>query len=247
MTDTEAHNSIVILFKGGRLPTWHLLDDARQTDYERLHVDLMLSVSERHGLMGLHGYRLLAPLGDWVRFWTIEFPDLAGAETWISAEMEPPYGRYGHYDYSLARRWQPEGLSWLPRRPEPSVPPDADPHVIAPLAPDPSSVVVLAFGGWRRGSDEIDPRSRGDDERRQLLRQTAGDHGLIHGEVFRLCAAGPEGEFVWILEFPELAGAEAWIEAESAPPAAAHQERRFHLARRWAPEYFAAWPPRRDG
>ena len=247
MTSSSPSDSIVILFRGGRLPTWHLLDDARQTDYERLHVDLMLSVSERHGLMGLHGYRLLAPLGDWVRFWTIEFPDLAGAEAWISAEMEPPYGRYGHYDYSLARRWQPEGLSWLPRRPEPSVPPDADPHVIAPLAPDPSSVVVLAFGGWRRGSDEIDPRSRGDEERRWRLRETAEDSGLIHGEVFRLFAPGAEGEFVWILEFPELAGAEAWIEAEMEPPAAAHQQRRFHLARRWAPEYFVTWPPRRDG
>ena len=179
-------DSVVILFKGGRLPTWHLLDEAHQADYERQHVDLMLSVSERHGLMGLHGYRLLAPLGDWVRFWTVEFPDLAGAEAWMEAEVEPPYGRYGFHDYSLARRWQPESLSWLPRRPEPPVPPDADPHVIAPLSADPSSIVVLAFGGWRRGSDEVDPRTRGDEERGQRLREVAGEHGLLHGEVFRL-------------------------------------------------------------
>ena len=248
MTNSATGDSVVILFKGGRLPAWHLLDEAHQADYERQHVDLMLSVSERHGLMGLHGYRLLAPLGDWVRFWTVEFPDLAGAEAWMEAEVEPPYGRYGFYDYSLARRWQPESLSWLPRRPEPPVPPDADPHVIAPLSADPSSIVVLAFGGWRRGSDEIDPRTRGDEERGQRLREVAGEHGLLHGEVFRLLGTANEGALVWILEFPDLAGAEAWIEAEAEPPAGAYQERRFHLARRWAPEYFVTWPPRRtDG
>ena len=247
ISDTTLGDSVVILFRGGRLPTWHHLTEAQQTDYERQHVDLMLSVSERHGLMGLHGYRLLAPLGDWIRFWTIEFPDLAGAEAWMAAEVEPPYGRYGHHDYSLARRWQPPSLAWLPRRPDPPVPPDADPRVIAPLSVDPSSVVVLAFGGWRRGSDEIGPRTRGDEDRRQRLREIAREHGLLHGEVFRLLGTADEGELAWILEFPELAGAEAWIEAETAPPAGAHQERRFHLARRWAPEYFVTWPPRRTG
>ncbi len=247
ITDTTPGDSVVILFRGGRLPAWHLLGESEQVDYERQHVDLMLSVSERHGLMGLHGYRLLAPLGDWVRFWTIEFPDLAGAEAWMTAEVEPPYGRYGFHDYSLARRWQPRSLDWLPRRPEPPVPPDADARVIPPLSADSSSVVVLAFGGWSRGSDEIDPRTRGDEERRQRLRETARGHGLLHGEVFRLLGTSGEGELVWLLEFPELAGAEAWIEAESAPPAGAYQERRFHLARRWAPEYFVTWPPRKGG
>ena len=150
MTGSAQGDSVVILFRGGRLPGWHQLDEAQRLDYERQHVDLMLSVSEHHGLIGIHGYRLLAPRNSWERFWTIEFPDLAGAEAWMSAEVEPPYGRYGFYDYSLARRWQPESLAWLPRKPEPPVAPDADPHVIPPLTADPSSIIVLAFGGWRR-------------------------------------------------------------------------------------------------
>ena len=158
MTNSAQGDRVVILFRGGRLPEWHQLDEAQRRDYERQHVDLMLSVSERHGLIGLHGYRLLAPRNSWERFWTIEFPDLAGAEAWMSAEVEPPYGRYGFYDYSLARRWQPESLAWLPRKSEPPVAPDADPHVIPPLTVDPSSIIVLAFGGWRRGSDQVDPR-----------------------------------------------------------------------------------------
>ena len=118
MTDSARGDSVIILFRGGRLPQWHQLDEVQRRDYERQHVDLMLSVSERHGLIGIHGYRLLAPQNSWERFWTIEFPDLAGAEAWMSAEVEPPYGSYGFYDYSLARRWQPESLAWLPRKPE---------------------------------------------------------------------------------------------------------------------------------
>ena len=202
MTSSAQGDSVVILFRGGRLPEWHRLDETQRRDYERQHVDLMLSVSERHGLIGLHGYRLLAPRNSWERFWTIEFPDLAGAEAWMSAEVEPPYGRYGFYDYSLARRWQPESLAWLPRKPEPPVTPDADPHVIPPLTVDPASIIVLAFGGWRRGSDQVDPRTRGDEERQQRLHEVAREHDLIHGEIFRLLGTNTEGEFLWILEFP---------------------------------------------
>ena len=247
MADSAQGASVVILFRGGRLPEWHQLDETQRRDYERQHVDLMLSVSERHGLIGLHGYRLLAPRNSWERFWTIEFPDLAGAEAWMSAEVEPPYGRYGFYDYSLARRWQPEGLAWLPRKPEPPVAPDADPHVIPPLTVDPASIVVLAFGGWRRGSDQVDPRTYGDEEHQQRLQEVARGHGLIHGEVFRRFGTSTKGEFLWLIEFPRLAGAEAWIEAETTPLARVQQKRNFHLARRWAPEYFATWPPRMGG
>ena len=243
MTNSAQGDSVVILFRGGRLPQWHQLDDEQRLDYERQHVDLMLSVSKHHGLIGIHGYRLLAPRNSWERFWTIEFPDLAGAEAWMAAETEPPYGHYGFYDYSLARRWQPESLAWLPRKPEPPVAPDADPHVIPPLTVDPSSIVVLAFGGWRRGSDQVDPQTRGDEDRQQRLQEVAREHDLIHGEVFRLLGTNTEGEFLGILEFPQLAGAEAWIEAEKAPPAGSYHKRNYHLARRWAPEYFATWPP----
>ncbi len=236
---------VVILFRGGRLPEWHLLDEARRIEYERHHVDLMLSVSERHGLIGLHGYRLLGPRGNWERFWTIGFPDLAGAEAWMSAETEPPYGRYGFYDYALARRWQPEGLAWLPRRPEPASTADADPHTIPNLRADPSSIVLLAFGRLHRGPDQV---SRGhlDEERWRRLRKVGKDYGLMHGEVFRLLGDSVFGEVVWILEFPELAGIEAWIDAETTPPAGIHLRHEFNLSRRWAPAYFATWPPRRD-
>ncbi len=46
----SAGDSVVILFKGGRLPAWHQLEEAQRTDYERQHVDLMLSVSERQSI-----------------------------------------------------------------------------------------------------------------------------------------------------------------------------------------------------
>lgn len=243
---TETDETVVVLFRGGRLPEWHLLDQAQRSDFERQHVDLMLSVSERHGLIGIHGYRLLGPRGNWERFWTIEFPDLAGAEAWMSAEAEPPYGRYGFYDYTLARRWRPEGLAWLPRKPEPPVAPGADPHTIPNLSADPSSIVLLAFGGQYRGPDLVASGNR-DHERWRKLQEVGRDHGLIHGEAFRLMGTSVLGESVWILEFPGLAGIEAWIDAETAPPDGTGLRHDFHLARRWAPEYFATWPPGRDG
>jgi len=243
---TETDETVVVLFRGGRLPEWHLLDQAQRSDFERQHVDLMLSVSERHGLIGIHGYRLLGPRGNWERFWTIEFPDLAGAEAWMSAEAEPPYGRYGFYDYTLARRWRPEGLAWLPRKPEPPVAPGADPHTIPNLSADPSSIVLLAFGGQYRGPDLVASGNR-DHERWRKLQEVGRDHGLIHGEAFRLMGTSVLGESVWILEFPGLAGIEAWIDAETAPTAGTSLRHDFHLARRWAPEYFTTWPPGRDG
>jgi hypothetical protein len=245
MTDRTRENSVVILYRGGRLPTWDQLDGVQQLEYQQQHVNLMLSVAEQYGLISIHGYRLLAPRGNWERFWAIEFPDLAGAEAWMAAEVAPPYGRYGFYEYDLARRWHPESLSWMPRRVEPAHETNSNPHIVPPLAADPSSIAVLAFSRWTRGSDEVDPAVRGDDDRRQRLREVAGDHDLIHGEAFRLVGSGRDGDLVWVLEFPHLSGAEAWIDAEMAPPAGAYQERVFHLARRWAPYYFSTWPPRR--
>ena len=64
---TARDDNIIILFRGGRLPQWHRLDKVRRDDYERRHVDLMLSVSNLHRLVGLHGYRLVGPLGSWER------------------------------------------------------------------------------------------------------------------------------------------------------------------------------------
>ena len=86
-------DSIVVLYRGGRLPSWHQLSPDEQVAFQDEHVDLMLTVGARHGLQSIEGFRLLAPRGEWERWWTIRFPDLAGAEAWMRAEVAPPYGR----------------------------------------------------------------------------------------------------------------------------------------------------------
>jgi hypothetical protein len=201
----------------------------------------MLGVAARHGLLSIEGYRLLTPMGDWQRWWTMGFPDLAGAEAWMQAEVAPPYGRYGYYEYELARRCMPSALDWLPQRAAPEPATNADPRVVPTLAVDRGTIVVISFGGWTHGSDQVPAGTRGDGQRSQRLQAVAEEHGLLHGELFRLLGAGREGELAWLLEFPTLAGAEAWIEAEGMPAAASYQRRHFHLARRWAPDYFATW------
>ena len=108
-TPASSGDSVVVLYKGGRLPSWDGLTVEEQDEYSREHVDLMLSVAREHGLMGLEGFKLVGPVGDWMRFWAIEFPTFEGAEAWIAAEMEPPYGRYGYYEYHLARSVRREG------------------------------------------------------------------------------------------------------------------------------------------
>ncbi len=232
---------IVILYRGGRLPSWSQLDPSERTAFQNEHVDLMLGVAARHGLLSIEGYRLLTPMGDWQRWWTMGFPDLAGAEAWMQAEVAPPYGRYGYYEYELARGCMPSALDWLPQRAAPEPATNADPRVVPTLAVDRGTIVVIAFGGWTRGSDQVPAGTRGDGQRSQRLQAVAEEHGLLHGELFRLLGAGREGELAWLLEFPTLAGAEAWIEAEGMPAAASYQRRHFHLARRWAPDYFATW------
>ncbi|MBT3341571.1 MAG: hypothetical protein HN712_26945 [Gemmatimonadetes bacterium] len=239
-TTRQDEDDVVILYRGGRLPSWDQLDAEQQLAVQQEHVDLMLSVAGEHHLQSMYGYRLVTPRGAWERFWTIAFPNLAGAEAWMSAEVAPPYGRYGYYEYDLARRWRPESLAWLPQRTI-HAEDGADPRVVPALAVDAGSIVVLCFSRWQPGSDEIAPHVRGDELRRQRLQDVAGDHGLLHGEVFRLVGSGRDGDLVWILEFPDLVGAEAWINAEVAPPGGSYHERTYHLSRRWAPAYFASW------
>ena len=62
-------------------------------------------------------------------------------------------------------------------------------------------------------------------------------------EAFKLMGPQEDWHLVWILEFPTLAGAEAWIDAEGSPPHSQYATRSFFLARKWAPEYFASWIP----
>ena len=125
-------DSIVVLFKGGRLPAWHHLSQPVQDAYSQEHVDLMLSVSRHFRLMHLEGFRLLGPQNNWQRFWVIEFPSLAGTEAWVQAEMAPPYGSYGHYEYHLARRVGGDDFTdWVTHPPVPVSPAAGDdPHRI---------------------------------------------------------------------------------------------------------------------
>jgi hypothetical protein len=75
----RGRDSFFVLFKGGRLPSWYLLDEAERTAAEQNHIDLMLSVAKRHGMRRLEGFRLMGQQHDWQRFWVIEFPTLDGS------------------------------------------------------------------------------------------------------------------------------------------------------------------------
>ena len=99
--------SITILFKGGRLPSWHALTRDQQKASEQEHVDLMLGIAHRHRMMRLEGFRLMAPQDVFQRFWLLEFPDFADVQAWIDAEMAPSYGRHGYYEYHLSHQIQP--------------------------------------------------------------------------------------------------------------------------------------------
>jgi hypothetical protein len=247
-TADPGDESVVVLFKGGRLPAWHRLSQKEQDAFSQEHVDLMLSVSQQYRLMHLEGFRLLGPQNNWQRFWVIEFPTLAGAETWIRAEMAPPYGRYGYYEYHLARRAYPDGVidrSALPPAQESA---GGDPHRIPSLKTDPSSLVVLTFRRWLPGAAELSAKERGEVRQARKLRAVAKRHGLIRLELFRLMAPQVDWHEVGLVELPSFAAAEAWMEAETALPHGNLTLLTMHLARKWAPAYFAQWvcPPSAD-
>jgi len=243
--DTEHLRSpIFVLYKGGRLPTWHHLPLEERRVYEQTHVDLMLSIAQEHQLRRLEGFRLMTPQQTWERFWVIEFPSLAGAEAWIEAEMAPPYGRYGYYEYYIARPWRPDYFSqWVARPPTPLVPTEADPHHVPMLEVDHDSVVVILFGRWLPGAEALSPQERGDAEHIALMQSVAQDYGLMRLEGFKLIGPQADWHRAWVIEFPTLAGAEAWIDAEIRPPHGSYAAKVFYLARKWAPAYFASWIP----
>ena len=85
----------------------------KQQDYIRQHVELILEVGHKHGIQRLEAFRLMGYQQPWHRFWVIEFPTLEGAEQWIEAEMAPPYGSDGYWEYYLARPWDPDYFSSL--------------------------------------------------------------------------------------------------------------------------------------
>ena len=232
-------DSIVILAKTGRQSSWYQLSDAERRNAEGDHVDLMLSIATSYQLRRLEGFRLIGPQARWERFWVIEFPDLKGAEAWIEAEMAPPYGLYGFYENSLTRQLGRDLFNnWLPKPPQLIKPQTDDPAIIPPLKTDRSSVVVVQFS--RTGTT---CGGYGDTEHSEDLRRVAVDHRMLALEIFQLINPLEQWHRAWICEFPDLNGAEAWIEAEATPPRTMYAERTSYLARRWAPSYFAAWVP----
>ena len=143
---TSSTESVVALFKGGRLQTWHTLTDAQRDDYSAQHVELMLGVAHEHGMMTLEGFKLMEPKQPWERFWVLEFPTLEGAEAWIEAEMAPPYGTYGYYEYHLARRFAEDYFNdWVTT-------PRSETEPLGPV--DPSNLprrwmsTVIAVSSW---------------------------------------------------------------------------------------------------
>ena len=236
-------DSVVVLFKGGRLPAWHALSQREQDAFSQEHVDLMLSVSRRYGLMHLEGFRLLGPQDNWQRFWVIEFPSLAGAEAWIQAEMAPPYGRYGYYEYHLARRAYQDDFKDRTSRPTARKSPASggDPHRIPSLRTDPASLVVLTFRRWLPGTAELSAEERGQVEQARQFEAVAQRHGLMRLDMFRLMAPQADWHEVELVELPSFAGAEAWMEAETSLPYSSFVVLNMHLARKWAPAYFVQW------
>ena len=231
-----SHDSVIVLAKTGRQASWHRLTDGERRSAEREHVDLMLSIAARHRMRRLDGFRLIGPQGGWQRYWLIEFPELNGAEEWIEAEMAPPYGRHGFYEYHLAQPLAPDIFAkWLPEMPRMITPQEENPASIPSLTIDNSSVVVLQFSRPEQAD------GRADAEQTEGLQQVARDYRMLRLECFQLIHPVPSCHRAWICEFPNLAGAEAWIEAETVAARAARTERISFLSRRWSPSYFAAW------
>jgi hypothetical protein len=241
---TADQGSIVVLARTGRLAGWDLLSAAERDAASNEHVELMLAVARAHQLMTLDGYRLIGPQQRFERLWVIEFPELAGAEAWIEAEMRPPYGRYGFYEYDLARRFATGFSASLVASPPPAMAPRvADPAAVPPLSADHSSVAGLMFARLDAEAGSLDAATRGDDEHLRQLRAAADAHQLLRMEGFQLLGPRNDWHRAWIVLFPQLAGVEAWIDAELTPPLNSHGSKSFLLARRWQPDYFSSWVP----
>ena len=239
-------DSVVVLYKGGRLQSWFRLTPEQQKEYSREHVELMLSIARKYRMMRLEGFKLIAPKSSWQRFWVIEFPTLEGAEEWIRAEMAPPYGVYGYYEYYLARKWDPAFFNdWVTMPPAPHGNLTApDPNNLPVLQEDRGSYVVLNFGRRLPEGMVATPEEIREVEHVELIKSIARKHGLMRLEGFQLMAPQNDWHRAWVMELPTLEAAEAWIEGELKPPIGAYANKQMYLARKWAPSFFAGWVPR---
>jgi hypothetical protein len=242
---TYDEKSVVVLLKGGRLPSWYNLCEDVQASHSQLHVELMLSVAQEHKMMRLEGYRLISPMEYWERFWVIEFPSLSGAEAWIQAERAPPYGRYGYYEYHLARRSALQTYRAGSGEPDQvSGERDIDPHRIPELGVDRDVIVVLNFQRNRAKTEDA-PASTSDYSEDSLCRSdTALSNSILAAESFELIAPQDNWDTVSIVELSQFTDVETWSDRKIELSRATNRGSSAYLCRKWSPEYFKLWAPR---
>jgi hypothetical protein len=242
-TTQNSNDSVVVLFKGGRLPAWHRVARSDQKEYEKIHVELMLEVIRNYDLMGIQGYKLLGPQKSWEKFWVIEFPTSDGASEWIKAEMAPPYGSYGNYEYHLARRSNQQNFPQLVTHPRKILKTEntVDPNNLPDIGEDKNSVVVLMFSMLLPEHSYTTAKDRKDREHSDLSSDTARTQKLISFEEFHLVSPQTDWHKVSVAELPTLETAESWIDNQTAPPYGSYFRKTILLARRWAPEFFSTW------
>ena len=103
------------------------------------------------------------------------------------------------------------------------------------------SIIVLVFARYRLGAEALTSEERGDAQHIALMQDIARAHVLRRLEGFQLLSPQADWHRAWIIELPTLEAAEAWVEGEQSLPHGMHAQRTIHLARKWAPEYFASW------
>ena len=231
-------NDVVLLARTGRLDSWHKLTNAERQTATDHHVDLMVRMATDTSMRRLDGYRLMTPLDRFERFWVMAFPDLIGAESWIAAEMQPPYGLYGYYEYDLARPIDMSGASLIVGDPLPREVSYADPRQIPSLAADADHIAVVCFGrssaalGWQIP----EPTAPAFDTNGP---SGGGAYRLLEG--YRLIAPRADWQYTWLCVTRTMSAAEAWINAQTEADRRTEYVQRFLLARRWQPDYFASW------
>ena len=232
-------DSVVVFLKGGRIPSWYGLSPEQQDEYSVEHIILMKSVINKYKMITLEGYKLWSPVNDWKFFWTIKFPTFEGAESWIEAEMEPPYGRYGSFNYYLARRIEHIGVNSDSKETKPRFIKDDLDHTN--LEEDKTSVVVITFEMPLPGSDLLAPDEYAREGYIKNINSVTEEHKLIRLEAYRLITPQSNWHTTVIAEFPTINGANAWINLQENPSYVRFKTRTNYLSHKWAPEYFEGW------
>ena len=234
-------NSVVVFLKGGRIPSWYDLSPEEQDSYSVEHINLMRSIIDKHKIIKLEGYKLFSPIDDWKFFWAIEFPTFEGAESWINAEMEPPYGRYGSLNYYLARRIEHMGVHSAIKESEQHPVINENDLDHTNLEEDKNSVVVITFEMSVPGSDLV---NLDEGQRQKYIKNiysVSKQHELIRLEAYQLITPQSNWRTTVITEFPTINGAKAWIDLQEDPSYIRFKTRTNYLSHKWAPRYFAKW------